>query len=66
LLTYILFCTFAKTIRRKGKKMVDFGHLSDDNRREELIRVLEHSLERLSLQELEALYYDMTVKDYIR
>ena len=46
--------------------MVDFGHLSDDNRREELIRVLEHSLERLSLQELEALYYDMTVKDYIR
>lgn len=46
--------------------MVDFGHLSDDNRREELIHVLEHSLERLSLQELEALYYDMTVKDYIR
>ena len=46
--------------------MVDFGHLSDDNRREELVRVLEHSLERLSLQELEALYYDMTVKDYIR
>ena len=46
--------------------MVDFGHLNDDNRREELIRLLEHSLERLSLQELEALYYDMTVKDYIR
>jgi hypothetical protein len=38
---------------------------SDDLRREELIRVIEHSVERLTLQELEALYYDMTTKSYI-
>lgn len=38
---------------------------SDDQRREELIRVIEHSVEKLTLQELEALYYDMTTKNYI-
>ena len=38
---------------------------SDDLMREELIRVIEHSVERLTLQELEALYYDMTTKSYI-
>ena len=36
-----------------------FGQ-SDDFRREELIRV-----ENLTLQELEALYYDMSTKNYI-
>ena len=41
-----------------------FGQ-SDDFRREELIRVIEHSVENLTLQELEALYYDMTTKNYI-
>ena len=41
-----------------------FGH-SDDFRREELIRVIEHSVENLTLQELEALYYDMSTKNYI-
>ena len=32
---------------------------------EELIRVIEHSVENLTLQELEALYYDMSTKNYI-
>ena len=38
---------------------------SEDFRREELIRIIEHSVERLTLQELEALYYDMTTKNFI-
>ena len=38
-----------------------FGQ-SDDFRREELIRIIEHSVENLTLQELEALYYDMSTK----
>ena len=41
-----------------------FGQ-SDDYRREELIRMIEHSVEKLTLQELEALYYDMSTKNYI-
>ena len=41
-----------------------FGQ-SDDFRREELIRVIEHSVENLTLLELEALYYDMSTKNYI-
>ena len=41
-----------------------FGH-SDDFRRAELIRVIAHSVENLTLQELEALYYDMSTKNYI-
>ena len=31
---------------------------SDDYRRDELIRIIEHSVEKLTLAELEALYYD--------
>ena len=38
---------------------------TDDFRRDELIRIIEHSVEKLTLQELEALYYDMTAKSYI-
>lgn len=38
---------------------------SDDYRREELIRQIEHAVERLTLAELEALYYDMSTKSYI-
>jgi len=38
---------------------------SDDFRRDELIRKIEHSLEKLTFQELEALYYDMSTKNYI-
>ena len=40
--------------------------LSDDFRRDELIRIIEHSVEKLTLQELEALYYDMSTKNYIK
>ena len=40
-----------------------FGQ-SDDFRREELIRKIELSLKNLTLQELEALYYDMSTKNY--
>ena len=38
---------------------------SDEGRRDELIRIIEHSVEKLTLAELEALYYDMTTKSYI-
>ena len=41
-----------------------FGQ-TDDYRREELIRIIEHSVENLTLQELEALYYDMSTQNYI-
>ena len=44
--------------------MAHFGQ-SDDYRRNELIRVIEHSVEKLTLQELEAPYYDMSTKNYI-
>ena len=43
-----------------------FDEIEEDSRKAELIRVLEHSIARLSLAELEALYYDMVAKDYIR
>ncbi len=38
----------------------------EESRRDELIRTIEHSVEQLSLAELEALYYDLVAKDYIR
>jgi hypothetical protein len=38
----------------------------DELRREELLRIIQHSLTELSLPELEALYYDMITKDYVR
>ncbi|MDO5482002.1 MAG: hypothetical protein Q4F47_03040 [Bacteroidaceae bacterium] len=38
---------------------------SEVYRREELIRAIERWVENLSLQELEALYYDMTSKNCI-
>ena len=38
---------------------------SEEGRRDELIRIIEHSVEKLTLPELEALYYDMTTKCYI-
>ena len=43
---------------------VHFGR-QDNYRREELLRLIERSLEQLTLQELEALYYDMSTKNYI-
>ena len=45
---------------------MNFDKIENDTRRAELIRVLEHSIERMSLPELEALYYDLVAKDYIR
>ena len=39
---------------------------SDESRKDELVLVIEHSVQNLTLQELEALYYDMVTKDYIR
>ena len=39
--------------------------LSGEGRRDELIRIIEHSVEKLTLAELEALYYDMATKNYI-
>lgn len=47
------------------KVYAHFGS-DDDSRRDELIRTIEHSVERLKLAELEALYYDLVAKDYIR
>lgn len=41
-----------------------FGQ-SDEYRREELLRKIEHSLQKLTLQELESLYYDMSTKNFI-
>lgn len=38
---------------------------SDEYRRDELISVIERTIEKLTLAELEALYYDMTTKSYI-
>lgn len=43
-----------------------FGEQHDEGRREELIRLIAHSVSQLSQPELEALYYDMLTKDYIR
>ena len=45
---------------------MNFDKIENDTRRAGLIRVLEQSIERLSLPELEALYYDLVAKDYIR
>jgi hypothetical protein len=45
-----------------------FSRFSDDGdyRREELIRIIEHAVEQLSTAELEAVYYDLLTKDYIK
>ena len=44
---------------------MNFDRIANDTRRAELTRVFEHSIERLTLAELEALYYDLVAKDYI-
>jgi len=60
------FCDL-KLLNKANHLMTTFGHtsFSDENRREELIRTIEHNLQKLTLPELEALYYDMTTKSYI-
>ena len=45
---------------------MNFDSYNDESRREELIRMIEHSVQQLSVSELEALYYDMVAKDYIK
>ena len=45
---------------------MNFDKIQDDARKAELVRIIEHEVERLSLAELEALYYDLVSKDYIR
>ena len=37
---------------------------NDDFKRDELIRKIEHAVERMTLKELEALSYDMFTKGY--
>ena len=38
---------------------------SGDYRREELIRIIERAIRNLTIEELEALHYDMITKSYI-
>ena len=57
-------------VNKELKKIINMAYmnrfsLSDEGRRDELIRIIEHSVEKLTLAELEALYYDMTTKSYI-
>ena len=49
-----------------NKVFTNFGIKSDDNRKDELIRIITHSTEQLTLPELEALYYDMLTKGNIK
>ena len=49
-----------------SRTFTTFGYGDDEQRRDELIRKIEHSVERLKLQELEALHYDMLTKDYMK
>ncbi len=39
--------------------------VSDERRRDELIHSIEYNIERLSTEELEAIYYDLVSKGYI-
>ena len=63
----IIIITFAPSFNEKfGIAMAYMNkYQSDEYRRDELIRIIEHSVEKLTLAELEALYYDMTTKSYI-
>jgi hypothetical protein len=47
--------------------MVDFAHFNSTSeyRRDELIRNIEHAVQKLTQGELEALYYDMLTKGLI-
>ncbi|MBO7067342.1 MAG: hypothetical protein J6W52_01495 [Bacteroidaceae bacterium] len=38
---------------------------SEEYRRDELIKKIEHAVNKLTLEELEALHYDMITKNYI-
>ena len=45
---------------------MNFDSYNYESRREELIILIEHSVQQLCVGELEALYYDMVAKDYIK
>ena len=49
----------------EGDSVCETESAYEDYRRDELLRTIEHALKRLTLQELEALYYDMSTKNYI-
>ena len=49
-----------------AKTFTTFGNSSDEFRRDDVVRKIEHALHELTLGELEALYYDMISKDYLR
>ena len=53
-----------KDLANKASRWAERGQ-SEEYRREELIRKIEHAVEGLTLQELEALYYDLSTKNYI-
>ena len=59
----IVFVFFHKIMDSEFKGMFE---QDDEMRRNELIRKIEHSVENLTLPELEALYYDMLTKDYLK
>ena len=68
---FILFClqlplSLLSICKSRAMKQKPTNFSDDEYRREELIRTVEHAVEQLSLPELEALYYDMLTKDYIR
>lgn len=58
-------CMVLKSYTYTSMGYMDKFTKSEDYRRDELIRIIEHSVENLTLQELEALYYDMTTKNFI-
>lgn len=66
----VLFVTlhYNPTFIKNNAMTKVFTSFDNDNdaRRDELIRTIEHSVERLTLGELESLYYDLVSKDYIR
>ena len=53
-----------KDLASKASRWAERGQ-SEEYRREELIRKIEHAVESLTLQELEALYYDLSTKNNI-
>ena len=44
---------------------MNFGKRNEEYRRDELLRAIEHALEKLSLSELEAIEYDLLTKGYM-
>ena len=51
---------------QQQKKQMSRFTMSEEYRREELVRTIERTVECLTLAELEALHYDMITKNYIK